>query len=171
MQRVTSLARMVKELGWAGEDRILERPRLRAFTLIELLVVIAIIAILAAMILPALARAKESANRTDCMGHLKQLTLALKMYCDDNNGFYPTKVAATPNNTPAPLRWPQELYDYYHNTNVLSCPTDLRRGVPDGGGVWGASLPGGLCLAQLHDEFVGRHFSQLGERHIQHAGR
>src|SRR3569833_1772758 len=57
-----------------------------AFSLIELLVVIAIIAILAAMLLPSLAKAKQKAQGAQCMNKLKQLTLAWKMYSDDNNG-------------------------------------------------------------------------------------
>ena len=91
----------------------------RGFTLIELLVVVAIIAILAALLLPALAKAKGKARATACLNNLKQLGLGAMMYCDDNDD-------TLPQSSHAHASWVGRLQPYT-GTNVYRCPDDNNK--------------------------------------------
>jgi prepilin-type N-terminal cleavage/methylation domain-containing protein len=114
----------VREVGLARQG---------GFTLIELLVVIAIIAILAGLLLPALAKAKEKAKGIECMNNMKQIMLSVAMYADDYNscivpygiaGERPGPVAPGVNGLGSDRAWEDTLYPYVKGTNIFSCPAN-----------------------------------------------
>lgn len=99
--------------------------RSTGFTLIELLVVISIIAILAAILFPVFARARENARRAACMSNLKQIGLGIMQYVQDYDSKYPFDGAEYPS-TPGKL--PQILEPYSKSTQIFRCPSDPKAG-------------------------------------------
>src|SRR5690606_27594702 len=102
--------------------------RKTGFTLIELLVVIAIISILAAILFPVFARARENARRTSCMNNLKQIGLGIFMYSQDYDEKLPRAVladegVASENN---PYGWADALQPYLKSTQLFQCPSEKR---------------------------------------------
>lgn len=115
----------------------------KGFTLIELLVVIAIIAILAAILFPAFARARENARRTSCVSNLKQIGLGIMQYVQDYDESYPPAYianSATPPHGGAPWAanlwfWPEIVYPYTKSMQIFICPSapDSWKNVSPGG--------------------------------------
>jgi prepilin-type N-terminal cleavage/methylation domain-containing protein/prepilin-type processing-associated H-X9-DG protein len=96
--------------------------RRSGFTLIELLVVIAIIAILAAILFPVFAQAREKARQAACLSNLKQLALAQTMYTQDYDETLPRAILSLPDGSLFP--WPLAIAPYVRSTAVFRCPSD-----------------------------------------------
>jgi prepilin-type N-terminal cleavage/methylation domain-containing protein/prepilin-type processing-associated H-X9-DG protein len=110
--------------------------RFKGFTLIELLVVIAIIAILASILFPVFARARENARRSSCQSNLKQIGLGFAQYTQDYDEKYPHSAQSTdsalggwvPGGTIPPAKDPSQggLYPYLKSVQIFICPSDSK---------------------------------------------
>lgn len=147
------------------------KARTSGFTLIELLVVIAIIAILAAILFPVFARARENARRTSCLSNLKQIGLGIMQYSQD----YDEKLVAygySYNNTPyaasnpspaaTNYKWMDAIYPYVKSEQVFNCPSmasdaqNYRYGGPNGGTAVTANQYGSYSVNLAYRQTAGK---------------
>lgn len=136
------------------------KPHLRGsrqgFTLIELLVVIAIIALLAAILFPAFARARENARRSTCTSNVKQLGTSMAMYVQDYDSMYPPRPPAPTAPGPFPCRpcrtdgglWKTQVQPYTKSQQIFVCPSD--RGVPTALDPINAAVPKPARMADFY---------------------
>lgn len=121
----------------------------RGFTLIELLVVIAIIAILAAILFPVFAKAREKARQTSCLSNVKQLALGCLMYSQDYDNILPGPRLGADCNNHSGVMWGAGVFPYVKNTQLYYCPS--RDNCGGWGGPWnqcGNSNAAGRAVVQ-----------------------
>ena len=135
------------------------RSKRRAFTLIELLVVIAIIAILAAILFPVFARAREKARTASCQSNLKQLALAVLMYAQDYDERTPGQDQGC---------WTVMIYPYVRNDQIYTCPSrsDLQMSwtncnAPGGYGINMSANSGGYSFAWFRNLYSTKHMGDI----------
>lgn len=135
-------------------DRAVKR---KGFTLIELLVVIAIIAILAAILFPVFARARENARRTSCLSNLKQIGLGIEQYKQDNDGTYPMAYFYVNGATSGGgyVQWSGSVQPYVKSEQLFVCPSDA------GGGIAPTNCTRAECIAS------GQTFQTAGINDVQ----
>lgn len=131
----------------------------KGFTLIELLVVIAVILILAAILFPVFARARENARRTACLNNIKQLALGLAMYVQDNDERFPVQYATS--------LWQNILQPYSHSYGIMRCPSapvpqGLAADVTNGYSVV-YGLTGGIVGVYSQAGYHSRHIAVITE--------
>src|SRR5688572_8951045 len=139
------------------EDRAMssvtqDRRERAGFTLIELLVVIAIIAILAAILFPVFAQAREKARQSSCLSNFRQLGLGMMMYAQDYDESLPIAYWG-PDWCGATSSWRQTLIPYTKNTGIYVCPSATAAG---------AVCPAGSVVTRLGTYGTSSHWSEMG---------
>ena len=128
--------------------------RKRGFTLIELLVVIAIIAILAAILFPVFARARENARRTSCLSNLRQMGMGFTQYAQDYDEQYPFSKGDSP--------WPAAIQPYVKSSQLFRCPSDQRND-------WTTDLSSALTTGR-RTSYTANGYFVPGEAKPEHGG-
>ena len=157
MRRLSLSRRPVRQSGFIGGTPVRRSlgeagPVRRSlgeggFTLIELLVVIAIIAILAAILFPVFARAKERARLAQCISNMKQLSFAILSYADDYDGTLPWWCLS-----PCGQVWDKGIYEYVKDKSIYTCPKNYPPGWQPGDLIRSYALPrnvSGLGLGEI----------------------